>query len=125
MATEEIRLYEMTFVLRQDIAAHEVHKIADMFVGILEKFGGSLVKKEYWGLRNLAYAMKKNRRGHYISFGISAPSAAVKELERNFKISEDVIKYLTIKVEKIDQEPSPMMQAPSDFSSLATGDQAN
>lgn len=109
-------LYESTFILRQDISAHDVHKVADKFVEILNKSGGELVKKEYWGLRNLAYHIKKNKKGHYVMLGISAASSAVKELERNYKINEDVIKFLTIKVDQLDESPSHMMQAPSDLS---------
>jgi small subunit ribosomal protein S6 len=106
-------LYECTFIARQDISAPDVHKLSDKMLEILKNFGAELVKKEYWGLRPLAYAVKKNKKGHYIMLGIKANSEAIKEFERNCKINEDVIKYLTVKVDKIDDDASPMMQAPA------------
>jgi small subunit ribosomal protein S6 len=111
-------LYESTFILRQDIPAHDVHKIADKFIEIATKFGSELIKKEYWGLRTLAYIIKKNKKGHYVMLGLSAPATAIKELERNYKINEDVIKFLTIKVDHLDDSPSFMMQAPSELGSF-------
>lgn len=108
-------LYECTFIMRQDIPAQDAHKVSDSFVQLIEGLGGKLIKKEYWGLRSLAYEVKKNKKGHYIMLAIDAPSTTVKELERQFKISEDVLKYLTIKVEKIDISPSPMMNTPADL----------
>lgn len=111
-------LYETTFILRQDIPAHEAHKIGDKFADMVANLGGEVKKREYWGLRTLAYIIKKNKKGHYIMLGVSAEDSVVKELERNFKINEDVIKYLSIKVEEIDDAPSHMMQAPSELGSL-------
>jgi small subunit ribosomal protein S6 len=111
-------LYESTFILRQDIPANEVHRIADEFAKIATNFNASLIKKEYWGLRSLAYIIKKNKKGHYVMLGLSAPTEAIKELERNYRINENVIKFATIRVENLDDNPSPMMQAPSDLGSL-------
>ncbi len=105
--------YECTFIARQDISAQDVHKLADKFTDIFKDLGGKLIKKEYWGLRSLAYVVKKNKKGHYIMLGVEAPSDAVKEFERNCKINEDVIKFLSIKVEHLDDTPSAMMQAPA------------
>lgn len=118
-------LYESTFILRQDISAHDVHKVADKFIETVSQAGGELIKKEYWGLRNLAYYIKKNKKGHYVMLGLSSSPAAIKELERNFKINEDVIKFLTIKVDKLDEAPSHMMQAPSDLDGFDDVDSDN
>jgi small subunit ribosomal protein S6 len=106
-------LYECTFIARQDIAAPEIHKLADKFVDIVSGLGGKLIKKEYWGLRSLAYIIKKNKKGHYIMLGLDTTPEVIMELERNFKINEDVIKFVSIRVEKIDEAPSAMMQAPA------------
>lgn len=111
--------YECTFIMRQDIAAQDVHKLADRFVDMVKNLGGEVLKREYWGLRTLAYIVKKNKKGHYIMLGLNAADSVVKELERNFKINEDVIKYLTIRVDKIDEAPSYMMQAPADSADLS------
>ena len=106
-------LYECVFIARQDIPAQDVHKLADKFAEIFTSTGGKLVKKEYWGLRSLAYEVKKNKKGHYVMLGVEASGDAVLEFERNCKINEDVIKYLSIRVEEISQQPSTMMQAPA------------
>ncbi len=104
-------LYESTFIARQDLSPQDVTKLTELFSGIVTEQGGNVVKTEYWGLRNLAYKVKKNKKGHYVMFGIDAPFEAVKEMERNIKINEDVIRNLTVKVEEIDKDPSPIMQA--------------
>jgi len=111
--------YECTFIMRQDIAPQDVHKAADRFVEMVTNLGGEVLKREYWGLRTLAYIVRKNKKGHYIMLGLNASDAAIKELERNFKINEEVIKYLTIRVEKIEEAPSYMMQAPADSADLS------
>ena len=109
--------YECVFVMRQDIPAQDVHRVADNFVTMLDNFESKLLKKEYWGLRSLAHIIKKNKRGHFIMLGLSATTDAIKELERNFKINEDVLRYVTLKVESIKQTPSYMMSAPADLES--------
>ena len=73
--------------------------------------GGQVTKREYWGLRNLSYRIKKNRKGHYMLFNLDAPPAAVNELERNMRINEDVIRYLTVRVETLEEGPSVVMQS--------------
>ncbi len=103
-------LYESVFIARQDISNTQVEAIADSFSEIIEKGGGRVVGKEHWGLRNLAYKIKKNRKGHYTMFNIDAPSAAILEMERNMRINEDVLRYLTVRVDKLSDEPSIMMQ---------------
>ena len=104
-------LYESVFIARQDISASQAEGLADQFTKIVEDAGGKVAKREYWGLRGLAYKIKKNRKGHYTLFNIDAPSAAVTEMERNMSLNEDVIRYLTIKVDELEEGPSVMMQA--------------
>ena len=105
-------LYESTFVTRQDISRADVNKLVDTFADIIKQHGGKVIKHEYWGLRNLAYKIKKNRKGHYVMLAIDAPHDAVKELERNMHIHEEVIRNLTVHVDSIEEGPSAMMQKP-------------
>lgn len=107
--------YECVFVMRQDIPAQDVHKVADAFIHLVEGFNAELVKKEYWGLRTLAHIIKKNKKGHYVMLGLKAEPAAIKELERHFKISEDILRYICLRRDFIDKNPSPMMSAPSEL----------
>jgi small subunit ribosomal protein S6 len=102
--------YENVFIARQDISAAQVEALADTFTGIVAAQGGSVTKREYWGLRNLAYRIKKNRKGHYILFNLDAPPPAVNELERNMRINEDVLRYITVRVEALEEGPSAVMQ---------------
>ncbi|HEX7970292.1 MAG TPA: 30S ribosomal protein S6 [Stellaceae bacterium] len=102
--------YENVFIARQDISAPQVEALAETFAGIVTAQGGQVTKREYWGLRNLAYRIKKNRKGHYMLFNLDAPPAAVNELERNMRINEDVLRYLTVRVEALEEGPSAVMQ---------------
>jgi len=102
--------YENVFIARQDISAAQVEALADTFTGIVTAQGGQVTKREYWGLRNLAYRIKKNRKGHYILFNLDAPPPAVNELERNMRINEDVLRYITVRVEALEEGPSAVMQ---------------
>jgi len=104
-------LYENVFIARQDISGTQVDQLADGFTTLIAEQGGQVKKREYWGLRNLTYRMNKNRKGHYILFHIEAPAAAIAELERTMRISEDVLRYLTLRVDKFDEGPSPVMQS--------------
>lgn len=103
-------LYENVFIARQDISPAQVDTLADTFTTILKERGGDVTKREYWGLRNLAYRMKKNRKGHYVLLNINAPPAAVQEMERNMRLNEDVLRHLTVRVETLDEGASAMMQ---------------
>jgi small subunit ribosomal protein S6 len=103
-------LYESTFVTRQDVSRADVNKLIETFTDIVKQGEGKVIKHEYWGLRNLAYRIKKNRKGHYVMLAIDAPHAAIKELERNMGLHEDVIRHLTVHVDSIEEGPSPMMQ---------------
>ena len=104
-------LYENVFIARQDISGAQVDALADAFTQLIAEQGGEIKKREYWGLRNLAYRMKKNRKGHYVLFNIEAPAPAIAELERTMRINEDVLRYLTLRVEQLEEGPSPIMQS--------------
>ena len=96
-------LYEHLLIARQDISAQQVDALATHLKTIVEGEGGKVEKQEYWGLRGLAYRIKKNRKGHYVLLNINAPARAVQELERQLKINEDVLRHMTVKVDKFEQ----------------------
>ncbi len=102
-------LYENVFIARQDISAAQADALADTFTQLIADQGGEVKKRESWGLRNLAYRMNKNRKGHYVLFNIDAPAGAIAELERTMRINEDVLRYLTIRVDEHEEGPSPIM----------------
>ena len=104
-------LYENIFIARQDISGAQVDALVDTFTQLLTDGGGEVKKREYWGLRNLAYRMRKTRKGHYVLLNIDAPPTAIAELERTMRINEDVIRYLTIRVSALDEGPSVIMQS--------------
>jgi len=106
-------LYESVFIARQDIPAQEVEALAERFEGIVAENGGAASAREYWGLKNLSYRIKKNRKGHYTMLKLEAPAEAVHEMEWNMRISEDVLRYLTLRVDALSEEPSIMMQTRS------------
>ena len=103
-------LYEHVFLARQDISAQQVDSLVEKFKEILGEHGGSVGKVENWGLRTAAYRIKKNRKAHYILMNVDAPSNAIAEMERQMRINDDVLRYMTIRVEKHDDEPSAMMK---------------
>ena len=103
-------LYEHVFLARQDISAQQVESLLQNFRSILEERGGSVGKTEYWGLKSLTYRIKKNRKAHYALMNIDAPHEAVAELERQERLSTDVIRFLTVKVDEHDAAPSAMMR---------------
>ena len=96
-------LYEHLLIARQDISAQQVDALATHLKTIIEGQDGKVEKQEYWGLRSLAYRIKKNRKGHYVLLNINAPGKAVHELERQLKINEDVLRYITVKVDQFEQ----------------------
>ena len=110
----DMRLYESVFIARQDISTGQVDALCEEFEGIITSGGGKILKKEYWGLKTLAYRIKKNRKGHYILFNIEADAATMDEYDRKLGLNEDVIRVLTIKTEEVSDEPSIMMQSKSD-----------
>ena len=103
--------YETVFIARQDATAAQVEALTESFAGIIAEQGGKITKKEYWGLRSLTYRIKKNRKGHYMLLNIDASPAAVKEMERNMRISEDVLRLLTVRVEELEEGPSAMLHS--------------
>src|SRR5882762_11492421 len=107
----DMPLYENVFIARQDISGAQVDALADGFTQLIGEQGGEIKKREYWGLRNLAFRMKKNRKGHYVLFNIDAPAPAIAELERTMRINEDVLRYLTLRVDQLEEGPSPVMQS--------------
>ncbi len=102
-------LYEHIFIARQDISPAQVEGLTETLAKIITDQGGKIEKSEYWGLRNLQYKIKKNRKGHYSLFNIDAPAEAVHELERQEKINDDVLRALTVRVDQLDSEPSPVL----------------
>src|SRR5205807_8496328 len=102
-------LYEHVFLARQDASTQQVEELTTQMTGIVEGLGGKVVKMENWGVRSLTYRMNKNRKAHFVLMNIDAPSSAVTEIERQEPISEDVIRYLTGRVEEHEEGPSPMM----------------
>lgn len=104
-------LYEHVFIARQDAAQTQVDQLIEHLKGIVEQGGGKITKQETWGLRTLNYKIKKNRKGHYVLFNLDAPWPAVAEMERQLKLNEDVIRYLTIRVDELEEGPSAGMLA--------------
>jgi small subunit ribosomal protein S6 len=107
-------LYETVLIARNDVTQQQVEAVADLVATQLEADGGSVQKREYWGLRSLSYRIKKNRKGHYMLLGLNAPSASVKEIERQLGLNEDVLRFMTIRVEEIDENPSSILARKSD-----------
>jgi len=105
-----IPLYEHVFLARQDASAQQVEELTTQMTGIVEQLGGKVVKMENWGVRSLTYRMNKNRKAHFVLLNIDGPSAAVAEIERQERISEDVIRYLSVRVEELEEGPSAMMR---------------
>jgi small subunit ribosomal protein S6 len=102
--------YESVFIARQDISPAQAETLADTFTGIVKERGGDVTKREYWGLRSISYRIKKNRKGHYILLNLDAPPPAVQEMERNMRLNEDVLRFMTVRVEELEAGPSMMMQ---------------
>ena len=102
-------LYEHIIIARQDISPQQAEALNDTLKHLIEEGGGNVAKIEYWGLRNLTYRIKKNRKGHYSLLAIDAPSDIVKEMERQLSINEDVLRYMTVRVDELDLELSPIL----------------
>ncbi len=104
-------LYETVFIARQDISSAQAETLAQTFSQMIVDNGGQITKTEHWGLKTLSYRMNKNRKGHYVLLNIDGPSAAVLEMERNMRINEDVLRYMSIRVDEHEEGPSAMMQS--------------
>lgn len=107
-------LYECVLIARNDVTQQQVEAIADTIAAQVEPEGGSIRKREYWGLRTLAYRIKKNRKGHYMLLGLDVPPASVVEMERQLGLNEDVLRYMTVRVEDIEEAASAILQRRSD-----------
>ena len=107
-------LYESVIIGRQDLTPVQFETILEKFVAVIQSFKGDIKKRENWGIRNLAYKINKNRKGHYMLLNIDGPPEAIKEYERLMRLDEDIIRFLTIKIKSIDEKPSPLMVNNSD-----------
>ena len=103
-------LYEHVFLARQDASTQQVEELTAQMTGIVEGLGGKITKTENWGVRSLTYRMNKNRKAHFMMLNIDGPAAVVAEIERQERINEDIIRYLTVRVEELEEGPSAMMR---------------
>ena len=103
-------LYEHVFLARQDVTAQQVEEMTAQYKSLLESQGGEVAKSEYWGVKPLAYRIHKNRKAHYTLLNIDAPASAVAEMERQMGISEDILRFMTIRVDELEEGPSAMLQ---------------
>lgn len=107
-------LYESVIIGRQDLTPNQFEELIDEFIKIIESFKGVIKKRENWGLRNLAYKINKNRKGHYVLLNIDSSSDAILEYERLMRLNEDIIRFLTIRISSVDEKSSPLMNNKSD-----------
>lgn len=103
-------LYEHVFLARQDLGAPQVEELTNQYKGVIEQMGGSVTKAEYWGVKSLSYRLRKNRKAHFTLLNVDAPAAALTEVERQQRLSEDVLRYLTVRVDEHEAGPSAMMR---------------
>ena len=107
-------LYECVYIARQELTVAQTEQLSKDLIKVVSSNDGEIKNQEYWGLRNLAYKIRKNRKGHYTMFHIDSPSSTIVELERNMRLNEDILRYLTIKIESLPEGPSVMMTARPD-----------
>jgi len=117
-------LYESVIIGRQDLTLNQFETLIEEFISVLKSQEGDVKKREYWGLRNLAYKINKNRKGHYIMLKIDAPSSAISEYERLMGLHEDIVRFLTIKIDEINDNPSPMMNGKTDSHRSANSEES-
>ena len=103
-------LYEHVYLARQDASVQQVEELTAQLKGVIEGLGGSIAKNEYWGVKSLSYRLRKNRKAHFTLMNVNAPPAAINEIERLERLNEDVLRYLTIRVEEHEEGPSAMMR---------------
>jgi small subunit ribosomal protein S6 len=103
-------LYEHVYLARQDLSAQQVEELTAQLTGVIGQMGGKIAKSEYWGLKSLTYRIKKNRKAHMTLMNVEAPAAALNEIERQERLHEDVLRYLTIRVDEHEEGPSAMMR---------------
>ena len=107
-------LYESVIIGRQDLTTSQFETIVNEFISVIESLKGTIQKKESWGLRNLAYKINKNRKGHYMLLNIDAPADAIVEYERLMRLHEDIIRFLTMRIKSVNEKPSPLMSNKND-----------
>ena len=107
-------IYECVYIARQELTAAQAEQLSKDLTKIVSSNSGEIKRQEYWGLRNLAYKIRKNRKGHYTMFHIEAPASTIEELERNMRLNEDILRYLTVKINNLPEGPSVMMTARPD-----------
>ena len=116
-------LYESVIIGRQDLTTSQFETIVNEFISVIESLKGTIQKKESWGLRNLAYKINKNRKGHYMLLNIDGPADAIVEYERLMRLHEDIIRFLTMRIKSVDEKPSPLMSNKNDRQkSISTDD---
>ncbi len=103
-------LYEHVFLARQDVTAQQVDEMTARFRGVIEGLGGKITKSEYWGVKSLTYRMRKNRKAHFTLLNVDAPPPAISELERQLRLNEDILRYITVRVDELEEGPSAMMR---------------
>jgi small subunit ribosomal protein S6 len=103
-------LYEHVYLARQDASAQQVETLTAQYTGVIEQMGGKVTKTEYWGVKSLSYRIRKNRKAHMTLMNVEAPAAALTEIERQQRLSEDVLRYLTVRVDAHEEGPSAMMR---------------
>jgi small subunit ribosomal protein S6 len=103
-------LYEHVYLARQDASAQQVEELTAHLKGVVEGLGGTVAKTEYWGVKSLSYRLRKNRKAHFTLMNLDAPPAAINEIERLERLNEDVLRYLTIRVDEHEEGPSAMMR---------------
>ncbi|MEO6103825.1 MAG: 30S ribosomal protein S6 [Pseudoxanthomonas sp.] len=103
-------LYEHIYLARQDVSPQQVEELTNALTAVLVEGGGKVTKNEYWGLKSLSYRIKKNRKAHYGLLNIDAPSTAVAEMERQMRINEDILRFMTVRVDELEEGPSAMLQ---------------
>jgi small subunit ribosomal protein S6 len=103
-------LYEHIYLARQDVSPQQVEEMTTALTAVITEGGGKVSKNEYWGLKSLSYRIKKNRKAHYSLLNIEAPAPAVAEMERQMRINEDILRFMTVRVDELEEGPSAMMQ---------------
>jgi small subunit ribosomal protein S6 len=103
-------LYEHVFLARQDLSTQQVDDLTAQYTGIIEQMGGKVAKTESWGVKSLAYRIRKNRKAHMTLLNLDAPPAALAEVERQMRLSEDILRYMTVRVDELEEGPSAMMR---------------
>ena len=103
-------LYEHIYLARQDVSPQQVEEMTNSLTEVLTQGGGKVTKNEYWGLKSLSYRIKKNRKAHYSLLNIDAPAPAVAEMERQMRINEDILRFMTVRVDELEEGPSAMLQ---------------